>query len=114
VWLNYSFLLVFGRALRRSVGRSLDKTLLFAGNRESLRLTLFSRHSILLWVLRTFWARRREYPAVLADPRHAHLTQLEFRRPNEAERWLTEIAADADQPRESFSNVAEAQSGLIN
>src|SRR3989339_502860 len=52
LWLDYSLPLAFWRVLRRSLWRSLTREKLFAGNRESLRLTFLSRES-LLWVVVT-------------------------------------------------------------
>jgi adenylate kinase family enzyme len=88
VWLNYSFPLVFGRALRRTLRRCMSKSPLFSGNRESLRQSFFSRDSILLWVLRTHWTHRRDYPEQFADGRHAHLEVVELRRPADAKRLV--------------------------
>jgi hypothetical protein len=45
------------------------------------------------WDLRTFWRRRREYPALLRRPEFAHLQVLEFTRPTQAERFLKTCAA---------------------
>jgi adenylate kinase family enzyme len=62
VWLNYSFPVVFGRALRRTISRCITRSTIFSGNRESFRMSFLSRDSILLWVVRTHHAHQREYP----------------------------------------------------
>jgi adenylate kinase family enzyme len=99
VWLNYSFPVVFGRALWRTLARSLSRKTLFAGNRESLRLAFMSRQSILLWVLRTYWQRRREYPKLFSQPAFCHLQRIEFDAPRRAESWLAELASKCDNSR---------------
>jgi hypothetical protein len=42
-------------------------------------------------VLRTYWRRRREWPALVASPRFAHLQVLHLRKPAEAERWFRDV-----------------------
>jgi len=87
IWLDYSFPLVFWRIFSRTLRRSIYQEELWNGNRESLR-KMFSRDSILVWVLKTYWRRRREYPELLARPEYSHLTVFRFRTPGETEQWL--------------------------
>jgi adenylate kinase family enzyme len=61
IWLNYAFPVVLRRAVTRTVRRVLTQEALFSGNRESLRMAVFSRESILWWVLTTFHRRRKQY-----------------------------------------------------
>ena len=93
VWLDYSFPVIAGRALRRTIGRSLRREELWSGNRESLAKAFFSRDSILLWVLQTYRRHRREYPQLLAQPEHSHLRQVVLERPDEADRFLADLPA---------------------
>jgi adenylate kinase family enzyme len=95
VWLNYSFPLVMGRALRRTLKRCITKSPLFAGNRESFRLSFMSRDSILLWVLRTHRVHQREYPKQFADARHSHLQVIELRSESDAKYLLATVQAAA-------------------
>jgi len=92
VWLNYAFPVVFGRALARTVRRMVSGEPLFAGNRESFRGAFLSRDGIPWWVIRTYRRRRREYPALLREPRFGHLAVLELRCQADAMALL----ADAD------------------
>ena len=62
VWLNYSFPVVFFRAFRRTLIRCVTREKLFSDNQESLLKAFFTRESILLWVLQTYWKHRKEYP----------------------------------------------------
>ncbi len=74
IWLDFPLRRVLkqliGRAIRRSVTR---EDLWGTGNVESFRLTFASRDSILLWALKTYRRRRREYPILLSQPEHAQL-----------------------------------------
>ena len=91
VWLEYPFLVSGWRLLRRTVLRSVRREELWQGNRETFRRSFMSSESILLWFLRTFRRRRRQYEAAMADPANAHLTFVRQRSPREAERWLAAI-----------------------
>ena len=89
IWLNYSFPVVMYRALSRTLRRSWYQETLFSGNRESLRMTFLSRDSILLWVLKTYRRRRREYSQMLAE--RSNVKVLVLTSPEAAERFLNEI-----------------------
>jgi adenylate kinase family enzyme len=88
VWLNYTFPVVFGRALRRTFKRVVTREELYSGNRETLRMALFDRESILWWVISTFHRRRRQYRELFDKKTFGHLTYVEFRTPAEAEDFL--------------------------
>jgi hypothetical protein len=88
VWLNYGFLTVFLRAFHRTPRRIISREQLFAGNRESLARTFFSRESILVWVIATFRRRRKSFQALRTDGKFPQLHWIEFRFPTEAEAFL--------------------------
>ena len=60
IWLNYSFPIVFWRALRRTIVRLVRGERLHGSNREQWR-GIFHRDWIPWWVMRNFWRRRREF-----------------------------------------------------
>lgn len=95
IWLNYSFPLTFSRALRRTMRRAWTREELFAGNRESFRLSFFSRDSILLWVANSYRTYRRGYRKVFDangdSNSYPHLARLELRTPRLAEQFLQEV-----------------------
>lgn len=91
VWLDYPFRTCAWRLLRRTVARSWRREELWHGNRESWRMSFASRDSILLWLLRTFRRRRREFKTAMRDPAHTHLEFVRLRSPREAERWLASV-----------------------
>jgi len=102
VWLNYSLAVIFWRGLRRSIERSVSRTELWHGNRESLRRAFLSRDSILLWILTTHSRRRLEFAHLQKSTKYAHLRWIEFRKPSEASRWLSasEVPRGAQQRHE--------------
>jgi adenylate kinase family enzyme len=77
LWLDYPFLLVFWRLLGRSLERIVDGKLVCNGNVETFANTFFSKNSVLLWVFRSRWRRKRQLPAVLAQ--YPHLRVMRFR-----------------------------------
>jgi hypothetical protein len=99
VWLDFPFRVVFRRALVRTFGRIATQEELFAGNRESLRVTL-SWDGIPLWVLRTYHRRRREMPVLLALPEHGHLAVIRLARPADADAFLAEVTVAATAARD--------------
>ncbi|MBI4785098.1 MAG: AAA family ATPase [Oscillatoriophycideae cyanobacterium NC_groundwater_1537_Pr4_S-0.65um_50_18] len=87
VWLNYPFWLVFGRIVRRTLWRGVTRQELWNGNRESLG-NVFSKDSMILWMLKTYDKKRRQYPIWFQQPEAAHLQVVELRSPQEAKAWL--------------------------
>ena len=90
IWLNYSFRIVFWRALRRTVG-AIVKGEIIHGNRESIRTAFFSRYGIPWWVVRTYRLRRREYSSLLANGSYEQAQVIVFTHPKDAERFLGEL-----------------------
>jgi hypothetical protein len=91
VWLDYTLPVIMRRLVWRTIRRVVTREELWSGNREGVRGALFSRDSILLWALRTFRRRRREYPVLLASPEYAHLAVVRLRSPRAADEWLSNL-----------------------
>lgn len=88
VWLDFSFPVIAWRLFRRTNRRIRSREELWNGNRERFRGAYLSTDSLYLWLLRSYWARRRAWPAALAGPHGRHLTVLRFRNPRAANAWL--------------------------
>ena len=67
IWLDFSLPRVFTRVVRRCLSRSWRREMICNGNYESLRMTFFSRESLLLWVLSSHQRMHTRYLARLAD-----------------------------------------------
>jgi adenylate kinase family enzyme len=91
VWLNYSFPVVFGRALRRTVRRMVTREELFGGNRESFRNSFLSRDSILWWVITTFGRRRRQYERTFEGRSFPELRLTELHHQRDADALLERL-----------------------
>ncbi|NOY30487.1 MAG: adenylate kinase [Planctomycetes bacterium] len=93
LWLNYSFPLVFFRALRRTIGRVLNRTELYSGNRETFRQSFLSRQSILRWVIQTHGKRRKQTRELIHQGEYSHLNVVELRKPSETERFISRVCS---------------------
>jgi adenylate kinase family enzyme len=65
VWLDYPIYVNLWRAFIRSVKRILNKEESFTGCKETVAHLLFSKESILLWILQTHSRRRKEFEILL-------------------------------------------------
>jgi len=94
VWLDLPLRTILRRYLRRTVKRVARREELWSGNRERLSTQLFSRESLLWWILSTYRRRRREYPPLLAA--RPELLVVRLRSARAAERWLRHLAREFD------------------
>lgn len=94
VWLNYSLRLVLLRALKRSIWRGITRQRLFSGNVETLG-ELFSRNSILGWIVRMYQPCRDEYARILQKGTIPSVEFIELDSPAATRRFLKELAAAA-------------------
>jgi hypothetical protein len=83
---------ILWRLFRRTNRRIFRRELLWNGNREGFANAYPSRESLYLWLFRTYWRRRRDWPRSLAEG-YRHLVVYRFRTPGEAVRWQRSIAS---------------------
>jgi adenylate kinase family enzyme len=95
IWLDYPFHIVFWRLLVRTIRRAIYQEELWNGNRERFwwHLKLWSEESLFHWLFKTYWRRKREYPALLALPENTHLKVIHLKHPKEAESLLTSLSS---------------------
>ena len=91
IWLNYSFPLVWQRALRRTIRRVITQETLYSNNRESFRQAFMSRDSILLYMMRRYPLRRREYRKIFDEEGAWKMEKVELKHPREAARYLKAV-----------------------
>jgi adenylate kinase family enzyme len=95
VWLDYPFRVAFWRTLTRTVRRIVTREKLWNENREGLS-ALIGPDSMPLWVLKTYWKRRRLFPKLFESLEYRHLIVHRHRSTQETESWLEEISASQD------------------
>jgi adenylate kinase family enzyme len=101
VWLDFPLPVIMGRMMWRTVRRLVCREELWNQNRENLAGAFLSRDSIILWALRTYRRRRREYPVLLGMPEHAHLEVVHLHSPREARRWLASLPLSPHPKRQA-------------
>lgn len=92
IWLDLPFRVVFPRAVKRTIGRAVSREEVFPGCRESLRMALLKSDSMIYYVARTFWYRRRRIEGLFREPRYSSIAYLRLRSTLEVERFLKEAA----------------------
>lgn len=107
IWLDYSFPIVFYRAVKRAITRSLTKEELWegTGNRESFRKSFFSTDSILLWTLKTYWRNRKRYQRDMEDCRYAHIQFFRLPSPAKANEFLIAVKVNTQSLSRSSSSA---------
>jgi adenylate kinase family enzyme len=91
IWLNYSFPVVFRRALGRTLSRCMCGTRVYADNRETFRKAFCGRDSILLWVIQSPWKIQRRFPAEFREPQHAYLNIVRLQSTARTDVFLPEV-----------------------
>ncbi|MQF48429.1 adenylate kinase [SAR202 cluster bacterium AC-647-N09_OGT_505m] len=94
VWLDYPLRVIGWRLLRRTTRRIFTREDLWNGNRERFRNQFLTRGSLFIWLLRTYWRRKRTYPSLLKQPEHAHLVVAHLRSQRETNHWLSEVGSE--------------------
>lgn len=91
VWLDFTFGVIFGRLLLRTILRAWRREELWSGCRESFRMSFCSRESVLLWAIQTYARRRATYPGLFERPEYRHLRVARLRTPRAADDLLAAI-----------------------
>lgn len=91
IWLNYGFFVNYSRLLWRTIKRVIKKEEVLPGCVETFRSQFLSSDSLLVWFFKTFWKRKKDYRNALKQEEYQHLTVLEFRQPQQANRFLQHL-----------------------
>jgi adenylate kinase family enzyme len=92
VWLDFNFPRTLFQAVTRAVGRLVRKVELWpgTGNRETL-IKLFSKDSIVLWTITSYWRKRRKLLAAMHAEEYQHINFHQLRSPHQAEDFLKQV-----------------------
>lgn len=101
IWLDYPLHILLWRLLRRTIQRSLSQELLWGTNRDKFlkHLKLWSEESLINWLFKTYWRRKREIPVLFSEPQYEHLKLLRFKHPRETEKWFATVNAGSLFPK---------------
>ncbi len=92
IWIDLPLWLTFYQNLSRSLKRALSEEELWpgTGNKESLS-KLFSKDSILLWLLKTYSLNREKYSQRMNDPEFSHINFIHLRSRNELKKFIAAL-----------------------
>lgn len=90
IWLDTPFLTTLMQALGRAINRAWTKQEIWegTGNCESFRKSFFSRDSILLWTLTSYYPLRKRYIETMRLQKYEHLNFVHLRSRKEANAFL--------------------------
>jgi adenylate kinase family enzyme len=91
IWLDYPFILVLWRSLKRTIRRAVTGEMICNGNRETFRKSFLSRDSILLWVIQTHAKNRKRYAATFDEWAYSNAVRVRLRHPAEAADLLAQV-----------------------
>ena len=89
IYLDLPFIVVLYRIIRRSIVRGIRREELWAGNRESVWKHLFTRDSMILWTMSSFYRIRKRYAKAFAMPENSHIRFVRLRSRKETENYIT-------------------------
>ena len=91
VYLDYSFWRTFWQLFWRTIKRSIQQETLWHGNREDLHKSFFSSDSIMLWMIKSYARRRKQYAVLMQQPENAHLCFIQLKTPRMTSEWLSSL-----------------------
>jgi len=86
IWLDYPIAVVWWRLLCRTLRRLFRGEVLWNGNRERWTYQLRMLRTFFVPIIRSHFAKRREYPALLS--KYSDATIVVLHTPKEAQQWL--------------------------
>ena len=94
VFLDLPFHVVLWRIVVRSLSRGFKQEELWAGNKESVSRHLFTRNSMIWWVMKNFRKNRKRYSIVSKQPEYAGIQFVRLRSRREVKQFLSTLTPD--------------------
>jgi adenylate kinase family enzyme len=93
IWLDFSFLCIFKRALSRALLRIWRKQEIWAGtgNRETWARTFLSKDSVLLWTLTSYNEVKRRYAGIYKNQAGSPYQVVRLASPGQARAFLAAL-----------------------
>lgn len=91
IWLDLPFRVVYPRTIWRTTRRVITGEEVCAGNRETLSNAVFSRDSMIYYVAKTFWYRRRRIEGLLGEPQYSSIPYMRLRTTREVSEFLSGV-----------------------
>jgi adenylate kinase family enzyme len=94
VWLDYSFLFCFWFTLKRSLRRIIKREKCCNGNQETFQRLIFSKNSILLWMITSYRGRNKRYAKMMQDPMYKDKIFIRLKSRKQAQKWLENLVLE--------------------
>ena len=94
IWLDYPFVTVFWRLLRRTLGRLITREELFNGNRETIIGQFFAKDSLILNSLKVYRHRRIQFTACFSTPEYSGLNVIRIRSRKDEDLIATHVSGE--------------------
>lgn len=91
IWLDYPFVLVLSRLVRRCFIRSRRKEMLWDHCQESLWNSFFGKDAIVWWIFRVRKRQKKQLETLFSAPQPG-VAYFRFLHPRETEAWLKSLA----------------------
>jgi len=91
VYLDLPFHVVLYRIFSRSIIRSFKQQELWSGNKETLWKHLFTRDSMIWWVIKTFHKNRKRYILLFDGVEYSHIKFVRLRSSNDVEYFISQL-----------------------
>lgn len=101
VWLDLPFFTLFSRIFWRTLRRIVTRERLWNDNVESID-ALIGSDSMLLWVVKTYWRRKKDFPVLLSKLEYSHLQVVRLKTKKDIEEWVSSIEVSEDAHFESI------------
>ena len=88
IWLNYSFPVVFYRALSRTVRRMITQEEIFSGNKEKFFEQFFTKDSLLYWVIKTYKKKKDNMKFIFDNDIYSNAKKIELTKTREIREFL--------------------------
>ena len=89
VYLDLPFHIVLYRIIKRSLLRGIKNEELWHGNKETVWKHLFTRDSMILWTMTSFYKVRKRYTELFEKPEYSHIKFVRLRSDKEVEDFVT-------------------------
>lgn len=99
IWIDLPFWQTFYQAITRALNRAYTKVELWegTGNRESFRQSFFSKDSVVLWTLQTFFKNRIKCRNYFTDSKYEHIEFFRVGSHHEADLLINDLMTRKDK-----------------
>ena len=99
VWMDYPFRTVLWQLFRRTLRRVISKQELWegTGNTERWGNAFASKDSLFVWLMTSFWRRRKRYARAVASPENSHIDFVRLTSRSQTGKWLSDLERETRQ-----------------